>query len=47
MHGKIEFMNASELGRFLREFTGSTATFYVVEDPTIKGAYVLTFDGGF
>lgn len=45
MHGTIIFDNVTELAKFLREFTGSTAVFevrYSYED----AEYKLTFTGG-
>ncbi len=45
MNGKITFNNVEEVGKFLKAFTGSTATFEIVENP--MGGYILTFTGGF
>lgn len=46
MNGKIIFANAEELAKFLKEFTGSTATFKVM--PTgYNNEYELEFLGGF
>lgn len=44
MNGEIVFANAEELAKFLKEFTGSSATFKVTYDGS---EYVLTFDGGY
>ena len=44
MNGKITFETAKELAEFLKEFTGSTATFTV----TKKGKdWVMEFNGGY
>lgn len=50
MHGDVHFESTEELAEFLREFTGSTATFVVrkaAPNTGISGgAWVLTFTGG-
>jgi hypothetical protein len=45
MNGKIYFMELSQLSEFLKEFTGSTATFEVKQDG--NGRWVLEFLGGY
>lgn len=45
MNGKIFFNDLSELGEFLKSFTGSTANFEVKQDGNMR--WVLTFLGGF
>jgi hypothetical protein len=45
MNGKIYFYDLKQLADFLREFTGSTATFEVKQDSS--GRWVLEFLGGF
>lgn len=44
MHGKIYFHNLESLAEFLKEFTGSNATFEVVKE---SGQWVLSFNGGY
>ena len=44
MHGKIIFTSLVDLAEFLKEFTGSTATFSVEEHGS---GWVLEFTGGF
>jgi len=44
MNGKIFFDNTSDLAEFLKDFTGSTATFEVQRQGS---KWVLTFLGGF
>ena len=44
MNGTIIFDDLAELAEFLREFTGSTATFEVTRYQT---NYLLKFTGGF
>ena len=45
MGGIIYFSDLSELAEFLKEFTGSSATFDV--EKNTSGFWVLTFNGGF
>lgn len=45
MSGKIYFWSLRELAEFLKEFTGSTATFEVKQDSSKR--WVLEFLGGF
>lgn len=44
MYGTITFRTLDSLAEFLKSFTGSTATFTVVEE---SSGFVLTFTGGF
>lgn len=44
MNGTITFNDLAQLADFLKQFTGSTATFTVVET---NGKWTLTFNGGF
>jgi len=44
MNGTIEFSNTAELAEFLKEFTGSTACFFVTSSGM---GYKLKFTGGF
>lgn len=46
MNGTIIFGSAEELGKFLKEFTGSTACFKVMPYND-NGEYELKFTGGF
>jgi hypothetical protein len=45
MNGSIFFYDLKQLADFLKEFTGSTATFEVKQEGA--GRWVLTFQGGF
>ena len=45
MHGIIKFTSAKELAQFLKEFTGSTATFHATQKT--EGTFELEFTGGF
>ena len=44
MSGTITFYNLEQLAEFLKEFTGSTATFEVGQDCSQR--WVLKFTGG-
>jgi hypothetical protein len=45
MNGTIFFMDLEQLAKFLKAFTGSTATFEVKQETS--GRWVLTFLGGY
>jgi hypothetical protein len=45
MNGTITFETTRELAEFLRDFTGSTATFEVIKNGT--DGWILRFLGGF
>jgi hypothetical protein len=45
MNGKIFFMDLEQLAKFLKAFTGSTATFEVKQQS--NGQWVLTFLEGY
>lgn len=45
MNGKIYFMDIEQLAKFLKSFTGSTATFEVKQDSSAR--WVLEFKGGY
>jgi hypothetical protein len=49
MYGTIEFNSAEDLAEFLSAFcaTHSTAVFRAYPDPTIRGHWILRFDGGY
>lgn len=44
MNGKLHFLDAASLAKFLKEFTGSTATFVVKQ---YGDEFELEFTGGF
>ena len=44
VNGKITFYNLEQLAEFLKEFTGSSATFEVGQDTSMR--WVLRFTGG-